>query len=186
MSGEFWRTEITNEAAALLEHVPENLDITAAEVGVLRAKTACIMLYRRPQLNLILVDSWHESSEGPTGEIVYQEAMRNLAPFQDRVLVLRTDSTIGAEAAEDDSLEYVLIDGDHRYPKCLIDMLAWWPKIREAGILFHHDIDHPDFPHWGVRRACADFCRITMTDFYVNEDRGMAMIRKPILAMGDR
>lgn len=186
MSNEFWRHELTHESAAILNHLPEDLDIVGAEVGVLRAKTACILMHRRPRLRLWLVDTWDEASEGPTGEVIYQEALRNLTPFEDRVKILRADSTLAADFVEDDSLEYVHIDADHRYPKCLLDMIAWWPKIYHTGMMFHHDIDHPDFPHWGVRRAVSDFCKITLTEFTMNEQRRMAMIRKPILAMGDK
>ena len=181
---EFWRSEVTHEAAAMLEMLPTNVELVGAEVGVLRAKTSCIMLHRLPMLNLILVDNWQEDSEGPTGEAAYREALGNLEPFKDRVTIIHGDSTVSADQVQDDSLDYVLIDADHTYPKCLLDMHAWWPKVREYGWMFHHDIDHPDFPHWGVRRACADFCKINLVDFGVNEARYMAHIRKPILAMG--
>ena len=183
---EFWRNEITHEAAATLGAIPDNTPIVGAEVGALRAKTACIMLHHKPQLNLVIVDSWREDSEGPTGEAVYREALVNLEPFRDRVQIIVADSIVGAEAVQDGSLDYVLIDADHTYPKCLADMLVWWPKLRELGRMFHHDIDHPDFPHWDVRRAVEEFASLKDVGFKVNEKRRMAVLTRPVAAMGRR
>ena len=181
---DFWEREITHEAAAMLEHLPKDIALTGADVGVLRAKTSCIMMHRLPMLRLVLVDNWREESEGPTGEAVYREALGNLASFEGRFKIVHGDSTMGADAVDDDALDYVLIDADHTYPKCLIDMLAWWPKLREFGVMFHHDVDHPDFPHWGVRRAVSEFCEINNVEYNVNTELRMAVIHKPPMAMG--
>lgn len=37
------------------------------------------------------------------------------------------------------SLDYVYIDGDHRYKSVMRDIVVWWPKVRPGGILAGHD-----------------------------------------------
>jgi predicted O-methyltransferase YrrM len=49
----------------------------------------------------------------------------------------------------DDSLDFVFIDGDHRYECVLADIRAWLPKVKAGGVIAGHDYGWwPD-----VRRA---------------------------------
>ena len=56
----FHEREITNEAASLLPYIPGTHPFLGVEVGVAYAKTASILLHRRPLLRLVLVDSWQQ------------------------------------------------------------------------------------------------------------------------------
>lgn len=61
------------------------------------------------------------------------------------------------------SLDFVYIDGDHRYEPVLFDLLNWWKKIRSGGIIAGHDFVSPGEAgtegNWGrfVQRAVHDF-----------------------------
>jgi hypothetical protein len=45
----------------------------------------------------------------------------------------------------------VFIDGAHDYDSVYSDLTAWWPRVKDGGILAGHDIDSPD-----VQRALED------------------------------
>eukprot|EP00746_Dinoflagellata_sp_MGD_P047190 gnl/MRDRNA2_/MRDRNA2_21638_c0_seq1.p1 gnl/MRDRNA2_/MRDRNA2_21638_c0~~gnl/MRDRNA2_/MRDRNA2_21638_c0_seq1.p1 ORF type:complete len:351 (+),score=51.50 gnl/MRDRNA2_/MRDRNA2_21638_c0_seq1:98-1054(+) len=51
----------------------------------------------------------------------------------------RTSSVAAASAFEDESLDVVYIDADHKWWSVVQDLAAWWPKIRPGGALLGHD-----------------------------------------------
>lgn len=175
MSGPFWQREITHEAKALLEIIPDN-GAWGAEIGTLRAKTACILLHRRPGLKMVLVDSWDDDNEtmqvvGQTGDETHAEAMANIYPFRDRVTVIRNTSVkAAAELPAAWKFDFIHLDADHYYDSVLADCRAWWPKVRRGGWLCGHDIDHPLWPDWGVRQAVEEFSTEIGLPFTVNAD----------------
>lgn len=62
-----------------------------------------------------------------------------------------------AEAAKDhppDSLDLLLVDGNHSYASCLEDLRLWWPTLKKDGLLLVHDYASR-FP--GVIRAVKEF-----------------------------
>ena len=40
---------------------------------------------------------------------------------------------------KDGELDFIYIDGDHRYEGVLADLNGWRPKLREGGIMAGHD-----------------------------------------------
>jgi len=63
----------------------------------------------------------------------------------DRVTFLRWPSPEVADLFEDESLDAVLIDGDHDYEPVKRDIRGWMYKIKPGGYLAGDDVD-PDFP----------------------------------------
>lgn len=60
-------------------------------------------------------------------------------------LVHQMYSVEAAKKYNDNSLDFVFIDGDHSYQGCSQDISAWWPKVKPGGILAGHDYmrNHP-------------------------------------------
>jgi predicted O-methyltransferase YrrM len=52
---------------------------------------------------------------------------------------------------EDESLDFIFIDGDHRFDAIMMDIICWVPKIRKNGIIIIHDYYATGF--YGVRQA---------------------------------
>jgi hypothetical protein len=40
---------------------------------------------------------------------------------------------------DDGSLDFVYLDGDHRFPYIAEDIFFWWNKVKKGGILSGHD-----------------------------------------------
>lgn len=75
--------------------------------------------------------------------------------------LLRTTGQEAAAQFEDQSLDFVYIDGDHSYEFVSGDCAAWWPKIRKGGILAGHDYTsgNPQKGHvYGVIEAVTEHC----------------------------
>lgn len=126
----------------LANHAAELGCRTAVEVGVHLGKHAAEMLKRCPSLEkLYCIDPW----DGPhytwlmPNDDRYAECQKRLAPFGDRVELIRTTSMEAVERFEIDSLDWVFIDAQHWYEYVLEDIRAWWPKCRTGGLFAGHD-----------------------------------------------
>lgn len=139
-----------------------------AEVGVHTGMMTSMLLRGCPQLKLYAVDNWWAVPPKPTDPEKLKNwvdvglAGRNpardrsrfkerTAPYKDRLTVLYGDSVEMATRVEDNSLDFVFIDADHRYESVIADLKAWVPKVKDDGIVCGHDYDHPRFP--GVTQA---------------------------------
>jgi hypothetical protein len=99
---------------------------------------------------LWLVDPWKAYPEylesNPTEgyyDRVYKEAMDRLSPHAGKHAHLRMTS---AEAREyiPGPVDFVWVDGNHRYEFVKADLEAYWPLIREGGVLCGHDYTDND------------------------------------------
>lgn len=123
-----------------------------AEIGVYKGQLASEMLSQVTSLDeYILVDSWRrlEKWNMPFNQYteeefqeIYEEAMsktKNRTEFSKKVTVIREVSTKGKEFVEDESLDFVYIDGDHSAKGAMLDILLWLPKVRCGGLVMGDD-----------------------------------------------
>jgi len=62
--------------------------------------------------------------------------------------IISGDSSLQADRYEDESLDFVWIDGDHTYEGCLKDIEAFYPKVKVGGV-----IGGDDYSKKSVRQA---------------------------------
>jgi methyltransferase family protein len=62
-----------------------------------------------------------------------------LAPFRERAQLIRAPSVEAAQRFEDGFLDCIFIDGNHQYAAVLKDLEAWYPKLREGGLILGDD-----------------------------------------------
>jgi hypothetical protein len=74
-----------------------------------------------------------------------QTATTKLGDVIDRVKILRWPSPQSVRLFKDDSVDAVLIDGDHDEAPVRADIAAWWPTVKPGGYLAGDDVD-PMFP----------------------------------------
>ncbi len=119
------------------------------EVGVMAGKNALSILKSIPNLELILVDpymvyeyrkfkrhnrwKWHL----PEMNRMRRHALKLVSGYNVRWLM--TTSVKAAPSVEDESLDFVYIDGNHSYDFITQDLQAWYPKVRSGGIVSGHD-----------------------------------------------
>lgn len=145
-----------------------------AEVGVDRgAFSELILGIVRPQ-TLHLIDPWKSLSSEAYRRAWYgarrsggQQAMERryeavLARFEKqietgRVVVHRAFSLDAAERFENESLDWVYIDGDHLYEAVTADLRAFLPKVKRGGYIAGDDYGEPGWWEDGVTRAVDEF-----------------------------
>ena len=57
---------------------------------------------------------------------------------------LRSDTREAASQFEDDSLDALFVDADHRYEFVRADIVAWLPKVKPGGLIVGHDYWNKD------------------------------------------
>ena len=117
------------------------------EAGGYKGKSACFMgveiVNSGKSILFDVVDLWKEN---------YEEFLENINEVPGIIDHIRGESIRVAELYENESLDFVFIDGNHIYEAVKADINAWFPKIKKGGVLAGHDYQFP-----GVRRAVDEF-----------------------------
>lgn len=131
-----------------------------AEIGVSRGRHADHMLRSVPGLNLHCIDPWVAYIDGvrpqdqERAEKIYQTAKDRLKKYSPRVHFIRKRSMDALKLFDDESLDFVFIDGNHEYDFACMDIIMWNRKVKRGGIIACHDY-YPN--HVGVVSAVNGF-----------------------------
>jgi cephalosporin hydroxylase len=95
------------------------------------------------------VDTWMGSEEHQLGAYcedhdvingtLYDTFLQNMKPVEGHYNAVRLDSVSAAKLYNDNSLDFVFIDGAHDYDSVMADIQAWLPKVKPNGILAGDD-----------------------------------------------
>lgn len=118
---------------ALARHFAKLGFTKGAEIGVYEGYFSKVLLDTIPNLELLCVDSWHKRQYMPAYEI----AKETLSGYN--ATIVKKFSVDAAKDVPDESLDFVYIDGDHKYESVKEDIEAWAPKVREGGIVSGDD-----------------------------------------------
>lgn len=103
---------------------------------------------------------WGGAAEGKPRTEDMEEARRCLRSYKGRYSLLQRLSMDAVKEFTEHSLDFVFVDGDHRYEHVLADLNHWWAKIKPGGILAGHDFVQPGESHsWAgeVQKAVLQF-----------------------------
>lgn len=135
---------------ASLQQLKGKKNLVGAEIGVDAGYNASRMLSHLDIKKLYLVDpylpyvynDWNVAN--PSKQL--QVALNALKSFKDQIVWINTSSLEATKYIEDNSLDFVYIDGNHQYEFVKADIKAWLPKVKKGGILGGHDYTHPETP----------------------------------------
>jgi len=147
------------------------------EIGVWKGELSAQLLRVFPDLTLVMVDLWavpkgrsSMQAKDNTDEAMrkaMQEAEENTRFAQDRRSLIQNDSIREAKQWPDDTFDVGFLDAEHFETKR--DIVAWWPKIQQGGILAGHDYNGMGDRRkgWGVKRDVDEFFSRLGLDVYV-------------------
>ena len=126
------------------------------EIGVFQGEYTEILA--KSGLEIYGVDPWieYKGYVYSTGRRVffddmYKDAVKRLAPYKN-VHLIRKMSMDALKDFEDESLDFVYIDGNHTFKYIAEDMYYWSYKIKEGGVLCGHDYAY--FKHRYIGGGC--------------------------------
>lgn len=138
------------------------------EIGVHKGMLSGRLLAANGHMFLHMVDPWADSGDTykqtddyiaaysqEQHDTAMGKALATVEPFEGRYKVHRMTSEQAAPLFDDESLDFVFIDGDHSYEACSLDIRLWWPKLKPGGLLSGHD--YVDEKNYGVIKAVNEF-----------------------------
>jgi hypothetical protein len=137
------------------------------EIGTQKGLYAKYLL-ENTNLFMYLIDAWQhiedykDIANVSDGEHAANFALTKdtVAPFQDRCKVIKAFSVDAAKKFANGELDFVYIDANHSYQATMDDLNAWYPKVRDGGIIAGHDfLDGENIcgSEFGVESAVTEF-----------------------------
>jgi len=116
------------------------------EVGVGKGEHAKTILSKYLG-HLYLVDPWAAQDPQEYEDITnfenhesnFYECAASLSKHQSRYTAIRKKSSLAVNDFDNESLDFVYIDANHKYSFIKADIEAWFPKVRTGGIVSGHD-----------------------------------------------
>jgi len=126
-----------------------------AEIGCASGEYSEFLFRSIPDLELWCIDSWTVYKEERRKQRAYQHIAnyefikKRLAKYNAHII--KAFSMDAVKKFEDESLDFVFIDGNHSFDYVMEDIIEWSKKVRKGGIVSGHDYYH--FRHSGVIEA---------------------------------
>jgi hypothetical protein len=144
-----------------------------AEVGVAKAEN--FEKYLKAGLTMYGIDPWSDYKNYHYADTRYiqtfkewhRDALKRLKPYNNYKLIRKT-SIDASDDIPNRSLDFVYIDGNHKFGYVAMDLTCWSSKVRRGGIVAGHDF-HCNFPKYNnsiaqVRYAVEAYTKINAID----------------------
>jgi len=127
-------------------------DLVGAEIGVFLGLNAYNILTNLNIKKLYLIDPYLEekgmlsgttTGSGRISELRYS-AHQRLEKFSSETVWVEKKSEHAAKDIEDGELDFVYLDGDHKYEVIKRDIELYLLKVKRFGMVGGHDYDPPD------------------------------------------
>ena len=123
--------------------------VSVLEIGVYRGKFAAEMLNRSPKIQkYYMLDPWRNMDAEDWNAVynfsdnmdnIYEEALERTSKFEDKRSILRGTTIEKIDEIDDNSLDFIYIDGDHSLKGISIDLIKSWDKVKDDGYIGGHD-----------------------------------------------
>jgi hypothetical protein len=122
--------------------------LRGAELGVLHGSYARDTLQRWPSaVEYVLVDLWAPqenymdlaNAAQDVQDKRMNEALANTEPWKEKIRICRNFTTVCATRYPDEFFDTLYIDARHDRLGVLEDLAAWWPKVKNDGLVCGHD-----------------------------------------------
>jgi len=137
------------------------------EIGTWKGQSLMYMAERIKYLNknikLYGIDTFKgnvEHAEHPDviEDKVYEIYLQNIEPLKEYINTIKGNSHDVYDKFDDESIDFLFLDGDHSYEAVKKDLKLWYPKIKKGGIISGHDYMWVDAR---VKRAVDEFFLFT-------------------------
>jgi hypothetical protein len=128
----------------------KNLNNIGVEIGVAFGNFSDAILEKAQFQKFYSIDPWCEISgdtiysDGSPCILEYQDAVYNnvvslLSKYGDRSEIIRDFSHNASKKFEDESIDFIYIDGSHKKEDVTLDLESWYPKLKIGGLCAGHD-----------------------------------------------
>jgi predicted O-methyltransferase YrrM len=89
--------------------------------------------------NFIGISGEHDMDEDVRKAILYETYLKNIEPVKTHIKTIKKNSQEAYKDFEDNSIDFLFIDGDHNYKGVRADLVNWFPKVKQGGVFAGHD-----------------------------------------------
>jgi hypothetical protein len=152
------------------EHFINQKKIKGCEIGVFKGENSESLLKELSISHLYLIDAWiqYNGLDFKPKKFPYRKVKRKFKK-DNRVLIIKKFSDEAVSYFSDYYLDFIYIDGNHKYEYVLNDLRNWYPKVKVNGVIAGHDYGN----RLGVKTAVKEFCfklgisyHVELPDFY--------------------
>lgn len=127
------------------------------------------------------IDTWEGGDTIENHPVViagnaYKTFLKNIDPIKEYITDIKSLSAEASNNFKDNSVDFCYVDALHTYDGVMLDLEAWWPKIR-PGCFFGGDDYTKGWP--GVVQAVNDFFKVK--NIKVSKSGRCWIVKKPIL-----
>jgi hypothetical protein len=123
------------------------------EIGSFKGRSSAFLavelINSGAKVKLDLIDTWNGSVEHQQGaecevkEVVegtlYETFLNNMKPVEGHYNAIRMTSQEAASLYQDESIDFLMIDGAHDFDSVVADIRAYLPKMKKGGIMTGDD-----------------------------------------------
>lgn len=126
------------------------------EIGVWKGEFAQALLQNVPGIErYVMIDPWRNLPDWnkPANrsdvefDDIRNEALGRVAAFNDKLVEIRDTTKNARDKIEDDSLDFVYVDGDHTLRGITIDLLSIVTKVKQGGFIGGDDFTKTIWQH---------------------------------------
>ncbi len=123
-----------------------------AEIGVRHGDFSKVLIEECEPQTAYFIDPWFD-------EKAFEIAKENLSKYPNAVII-RKKSEDAVKDIQDETLDWVYIDGSHEYEDVLYDLINWSKKVKTGGIVSGDDYYWRDAnKNYSVKRAVDEFAK---------------------------
>ena len=115
------------------------------EIGTYKGDYAETLMKLMPQLDLTVVDAWtvyqgyKDYGVNDLEDVAYNIAIERSKKFGFKIIKAWSNEAVNQ--FEDESLDFVFIDGNHDFEHVVEDVAKWSRKVKKGGIVSGHDFN---------------------------------------------
>ena len=138
---------------------------TGVEIGVEQGRYSELICEMNTQMKLYGVDpylkyeGYREYKDQAEMDGLYKIMLERMKDNikNDNFAIIRKKSLDALADFEDESLDFVYIDGNHEFDYPLKDIEGWWKKVKKGGILSGHDYVRVNTWNFTIKDALKEF-----------------------------
>lgn len=150
----------------LLKDLKQGKSLIGAEIGVWKGDNAKSILQELNIQKLFLIDSWNNYKDYISKfnlKNCYQKVLK-IFNNDNRIKILKMYSHNAVKYFNDNTLDFIYIDGNHSYKYVYNDIKIWHKKVKSGGMICGHDI----LNIIDVLKAVRNYCYKNQIKYYIN------------------
>jgi len=128
----------------LAELLKDKINPVGLEIGCSEGDTSIFLLSSNPNLRLISIDPYVEYLDWNGNQLndrpnLFHKTKKRLSSYSNRFVLIRDYSDNAISQFENESLDFIFIDGLHTYEQVKKDCENYYSKIKPGGLFSGHD-----------------------------------------------